>query len=96
MRALIAPLIGALLLTGCGGSSLEADDPAGYQACRIYAESREIEDDPLMRMGALLRAGEQARRADTKEIRAAAQEVAGSWIADGEALATACADNAAS
>lgn len=87
-----ALVAGALLITGCGGGSLEADDPNGYEACQRYAEADEITDDPLLRMGKVFDAGESASQAKTESIKAAAEPVADTHVVDGEALAAACED----
>lgn len=83
----------ALLATGCGADSLEDTDPNGYEACQTYAEVSQINDDPLARVGGSLEAAEIASRAETADIRDAAQPVGDSWLLDGDAMQAACADN---
>jgi len=81
-----------LAIAGCGGGSLEADDPDGYEACQLYAEADEIADDPLLRMSKVFDAGESASQASTSAIKAAAEPVADTWVVDGDALSAACDD----
>jgi hypothetical protein len=107
MRALTAPLIGALLLTGCGGGSFEADDPAGYEACRLYAEAQGS-DDPVVRMGLpLFEVGKHASTAKTGAIRDAVEPLSDAelqeqygmpetWSVDDEALSAVCEENGVS
>lgn len=104
-----ALLISGLLVAGCGGGSLKADDPAGYKACVLLAESTKITGDPLKAMGALFEIGEHASKAETQAIRDAASPVldadaqqavqkAGgdapdTQLVDSKALTAACEDN---
>lgn len=62
----------------------------GHQACETFAETTEITNDPLMRVGGMLEAGRLARGAVTEEIREAAEPVGSEWIADDAQLRAAC------
>ena len=97
-------MVAALVLTGCGGSSLESEDPAGYEACRVYAEALES-DDPAVRFGGVIfEVGERASQADAEAIRDAVEPLTDpeladqygmpeTWSVDREALAAACEAN---
>lgn len=63
-------LIGAagLLFAGCSDESFAERDPAGYEACSLYAEAT-ANTSTVLKVGGLLEVGEQARRASTKAIR---------------------------
>lgn len=95
MRRIIAALA-VLALAGCGGSSLEADDPYGFAACTALERSLTSEN-PTITMGGLLEAGEKARLAETRAIFEAvdemgeiAPELAEFAIPDVDALIAAC------
>lgn len=90
----------SLLLVGCG-SSLASDDPAGYEACRIYADALRS-DDPLVRIaGPIFEVGRHASEAKTEAIRDAVEPLTDptlaeeygmpdTWSVDREALTAAC------
>jgi len=94
--ALVATVV---LLAGCGGDSLEADDPAGYEACQLYSESQDSNDSVVRAGLPLFEVGDRASEAETEAIRDAVQPLFGDempegtptvWDVDGEALAAAC------
>lgn len=90
-------LAGALLLTGCGASGLEPDDPQGYKACQYYEKSSKHQGEIEQGLGNLLLAGEAASKAKTESIRNTADAIGAengpkSYMADGDELRSACAE----
>ncbi len=104
MRVRAALLAGLFLLAGCGGASLEADDPAGYEACQLYVESRESDDPVLKAALPMSEVGDHASEAETAAIRDAVEPLFSDaeraesgmpkvWSVDHDALAEACEAN---
>lgn len=98
MRRIIAALAAAsaLLLTGCGGSSLEEDDPRGFAACSTLEESIATEN-PRVAMEHMFDAGRLARDAETpaifeavEEMGEIAPELAEFTLPDMDAMVAAC------
>lgn len=98
MRRIIAALA-VLTLAGCGGSSLEEDDPTGFAACSTLAKSISTEN-PRLTMEHMLDAGRLARDAETPAIFESvenmgeiAPELAAFTLPDMDAMVAACNEN---
>ena len=96
MKRGVAVVLAMLMLAGCGGSSLEDEDPRGFEACQQLIKARSEDEDPAVRLNGILAAGEAAAEAETEAIRDAAGEplegLEDHRVADGERLEVACED----
>lgn len=72
-RPLIA--IAAVALLSACGSSLESDDPQGYEACRLFDRSVGMQGD-VDGLGVQLAAGKAASKAKTDTIRSSVKSLA--------------------
>jgi ribosomal protein L18 len=87
-------LVGAvLLLAACGGGGDLADsDPKGAEACQALAQAFEDRNDTDAAIAGSQKAGEAASQAETQAIREATIDLAGTQVADPEAMVDACRD----
>lgn len=77
---------------GGGGDGLADRDPNGAQACRALAEAFENKDDTEAAIQGSTDAGAAAENAETPEIRDATIDLAGTKVADPQAMVDACRD----
>jgi hypothetical protein len=84
-----------LLLAACGGSSggdggLAERDPKGAEACSSLAEAFENRNDTEAAIQGSTEAGAAAEQASTQAIKEAVIDLAGTKVADPEAMVEAC------
>lgn len=86
-------LVAVLAMSGCGGGSLEEDDPRGAEACAALVESIRYEGDVEQQLGQMIIAGKAAAKAKSDAIAGTVGEPIEGLdmpVVDGQELYDAC------